>query len=290
MKITEYPKTDKVSKDDVLIVDGTSGTRIVESEDLAIRLNESISTDPAIAHRNVFRGKNLGNKFTDEQKAHISDGSFEDLYVGDYWTINDHIWRIVDFNYYIMDNPYDTSGGMTIKENHVVVMPDSRLYVEKFVETTDQYSVGYANSYMRSTGLTQAKNIVKQAFGSDCILTGIDYLSTNISGTFPGLNNQSAYVKDMTVEIPSVTMLYGFPSMIGGSGSPAQSGINGEQFALFNLTGNKYINGDSFWFRDATYNYNTFAHLYQNSSGVVTGKTTPKTDTDGVRPYFCLKG
>ena len=49
-------------------------------------LNELI--DNPYMHRNVFRGKNLGEFITDEQLAAIRDGSFDDLYVGDYWEIN----------------------------------------------------------------------------------------------------------------------------------------------------------------------------------------------------------
>ena len=39
------------------------------------------------AHSSFFRGKYLGDHVTEEQFAHIADGSFEDLYVGDYWEI-----------------------------------------------------------------------------------------------------------------------------------------------------------------------------------------------------------
>lgn len=38
-----------------------------------------------IMHRNVFRGKMIGNSVTDAQISAIRDGTFDDLYVGDYW-------------------------------------------------------------------------------------------------------------------------------------------------------------------------------------------------------------
>ena len=41
----------------------------------------------AIMHRNVFRGKDLGMSVTDAQLSAIRNGTFDDLYVGDHWTL-----------------------------------------------------------------------------------------------------------------------------------------------------------------------------------------------------------
>ena len=38
-------------------------------------------------HRNVYRGKYLGKSITDAQLSAIRDGTFNDLYVGDYWNL-----------------------------------------------------------------------------------------------------------------------------------------------------------------------------------------------------------
>lgn len=50
-------------------------------------------------HRNIFRGRCLGESITAGQLAVIRDGSFADLYVGDYWEINGTKYRIADINY-----------------------------------------------------------------------------------------------------------------------------------------------------------------------------------------------
>lgn len=50
-------------------------------------------------HNSIFRGKNLGTTFTDEQRATVRTGKFEDMYVGDYWTINGRKYEILGFNY-----------------------------------------------------------------------------------------------------------------------------------------------------------------------------------------------
>lgn len=49
-------------------------------------------------HRNIFRGKSLGESITAEQLEVIRDGSFRDLYVGDYWEINGTKYRIADIH------------------------------------------------------------------------------------------------------------------------------------------------------------------------------------------------
>lgn len=41
----------------------------------------------AAMHRNIFRGKMLGTSVTDAQVSAIRDGTFDDLYVGDYWVM-----------------------------------------------------------------------------------------------------------------------------------------------------------------------------------------------------------
>lgn len=58
------------------------------------------------AHNLIYRGKCLGDKPTAEQWAAIKNGTFDDMYLGDYWTgvgesgWTDLYWMIVHFNYY----------------------------------------------------------------------------------------------------------------------------------------------------------------------------------------------
>lgn len=54
--------------------------------------------DNPYMHRNIFRGKSLGESITAEQLEVIRDGSFRDLYVGDYWEINGTKYRIADIH------------------------------------------------------------------------------------------------------------------------------------------------------------------------------------------------
>lgn len=78
------------------------------------------------AHNSVYRGKWLGTAPTEEQLDAIENGSFDDLYIGDFWSdssdpTSDKIrWRIAGFNYFQnvgLDNE--------VLRNHAVIIPDT---------------------------------------------------------------------------------------------------------------------------------------------------------------------
>ena len=50
------------------------------------------------AHNAIYRGKNLGTSVTTAQYNAIKAGTFDDLYIGDYWVINGKTWRIAAFD------------------------------------------------------------------------------------------------------------------------------------------------------------------------------------------------
>ena len=54
----------------------------------------------ADARNSIYRGKYLGSSYTLAQQQAVSSGTFEDMYIGDYWTIGGVNYRIDAFNYY----------------------------------------------------------------------------------------------------------------------------------------------------------------------------------------------
>lgn len=72
-------------------------------------------------HRNIYRGKDLGTKVTDLQKTAIGDGTFDDIYVGDHWTLGDYTNLVdvsdADFQYNKRLN--NTGGAVTYVGCHV---------------------------------------------------------------------------------------------------------------------------------------------------------------------------
>ena len=74
-----------------------------------------------IMHRNVFRGKMIGNSVTDAQISAIRDGTFDDLYVGDYWVMPSYE-NLVDTSdsYFGYDKRLNNIGGAVPYTNGLV--------------------------------------------------------------------------------------------------------------------------------------------------------------------------
>lgn len=238
MKFKEYPNSTSLSDTDAFIIDGADGTKHILTPDAAAALVGSISPQ---AHSRIFRGKNLGSTVTDEQKAAIRDGSFKDLFLGDYWVINDVTWRIVDMDYW-----YNT-GSSALTTHHLVIMPDSCLYSHVM---NDDFTTagGYVGSKMYTEGLNEAKTTISGIFG-DMVLTHKEYLSNAVTD---GVVTGMAF-KDSTVELPSEIMMYGtniFSAI--GDGSETFSGYTfcKTQLALFDVAPRFITNREYYWLRD----------------------------------------
>lgn len=224
--------------------------------------------------RMIFRGKNLGNVLTTSQKTAIQNGSFDDLFLGDYWVIGGRNWRIVDFNY------WHRCGDTSFNKHHLVIMPDSPLYNAQMNDTNTTVG-GYVGSLMYTANLENAKTIIDSAFGS-AVLTHREFLINTVTNGYP---SAGAWF-DSTVELPNEIMIYG--SLIH---TPAGDGsiivncytISKQQLALFSVAP-KFVNiRASYWLRDVVSSSN-FASMryhgiaaYDNASGSI-----------GVRPVFLV--
>lgn len=272
MKFKEYPNSTSLSDTDAFIIDGADGTKHILTPDAAAALVGSISPQ---AHSRIFRGKNLGSTVTDEQKAAIKDGSFKDLFLGDYWEINGVNWRIVDMDYW-----YNT-GSTDLTTHHLVIMPDTCLG-HATMKDDGTTTGGYVGSDMYKTGLSSAKTTITNAFG-DLVLTHDEYLVNAVSNGKPS----GAALKASTVEIPSEIMMYGtniYSPGNDGTTVPALYTYCKTQLALFDVAP-RYIvvEDDYYWLRDVV-SSNGFATVF-NDGGA---KWTVALLDSGVRPYFCI--
>ena len=229
--------------------------------------------DNAGAHNAVYRGKNLGSAVTAAQWAAIDAGTFEDLFIGDYWTINGVNWRIAAFDYYLASD---------MPDHHAVIVPDTSLYTAK-MDDSNTTAGGYAGSQMRTTNLATAKTTINNAFGSDHILTFAESLVNAVSSGAP--SGISTY--DCTVELMTARQVYGSPILSAcacGSGTvPALNTKDRTQFPLFAL--NPYLASLSwYWLRDIVSDY-----AFAGSNGATAGYASANYADGGVRPYFCIK-
>lgn len=105
MDVSQLTQVSSVSASDrILLATGGGNKGITVNDAFWGILDAVISVEQ---RRNIFRGKNLGTALTAAQKAEIKAGTFKGFFIGDYWSIGDRIWRIVDINYWL--NSGDTS-------------------------------------------------------------------------------------------------------------------------------------------------------------------------------------
>lgn len=272
MKIKEYPQVAAFDDGDFLLKDGTNGTKIIKASDAAKGFLESL-VDP-IAHASIYRGKSLGTSFTSAQKAAIADGSFKDLFVGDYWIDGSRKYRIADADYFY--NVGDTA----FTKHHLVVVPDKILY-SGMMKSDGTTTGGYVNSDMRLTGLESAKTTISAFFG-DGLLTHRDYLVNAVSNGRP---SGRSWV-DSKVELMSEIMVYGCHIHApGNDGStlPNNYTTAKKQLALFRINPQMVNTREYYWLRDVVSSY-SFACVYYNGNATCNYASS----TYGVRPYFCI--
>ena len=160
------------------------------------------------AHNSIYRGQNLGTSVTSTQWLKITQGTFDDLFIGDYWEIDDNEWRIAAFDYWL------GFGDTECTTHHVVIVPDRVIGSNQKMEDTNITTNGYKGSKMRTTNLNDAKTTINNAFGSSHILTYKDYLTSASSNGFPSARSWD----NATVEIMSERMIYG--NSVFATGNP----------------------------------------------------------------------
>ena len=153
-------------------------------------LSEKLLASGAGSHNSIYRGKYLGTVVSAEQYAEIAAGTFNDLYIGDYWTIGRINYRIAAFDYY-----YNT-GDKKCTTHHVTLVPDTNMYTH-CMNDTNVTDGAYVGSKMYISGLDQAKSTITAAFGSDHIL---NYRQCLQNATTSGYTSGSSWY-DSTVEL-----------------------------------------------------------------------------------------
>ena len=282
MKITDYGKVTSLTEQNVFILDGSDGTKGILASDLAQALLNILPADNLMdvikgelapeMHRNIFRGKYLGSSVTAAQKAAIKNNTFDDLYVGDYWTIGGVNWRIVDINYWLR------CGDTDFTTPHLVIMPDTSLYTAQ-MNTSNITTGGYVGSAMYTANLETAKTTIASAFG-DMVLTHREYLTNAVTNGYP---SAGAWY-DSSVELPNEIMMYGshvFTPAGDGSFVPTRYTINKSQLALFKLVPKFIHNRQYFWLRDVV-SAASFADVSGNGYTGCNGAS----NSNGVRPVF----
>lgn len=254
---------------DIAVSDGQSVEAVLD-EAAALLYNN------AGAHNAIYRGENLGTSVTAAQWAAIANGTFADLYIGDYWVIGGVNWRIAAFDYY-----YKT-GDTSCTTHHVVIVPDTNLYTH-VMNDTNITTGGYIGSKMYTEGLAQAKTQINSAFGSSHILSHRQLLVNAVTNGKP--SGGSWY--DSTVELMTEQNVYG--GKIFGTGNDGSTilylyTIDKSQFPLFAHDPSMISNRQWFWLRDVV---SAAYFAYVGYDGFAA--SADASATAGVRPAFSIK-
>ena len=252
---------------------GAANNPYLESRDDLLRI---MTAPNAGAHNAVYRGKCIGESATDAQYEAIAAGTFDDLYIGDYWTIGSVNYRLGAFDYFL------NSGDTACTDHHVVVVPDTCLY-NAAMSSTNTTAGGYMSTQLNISGLEQAKDIVKNAFGESHLMGRRIYLSTQVTN---GIITNGDWFND-SITIMCEQMVYGssiFSPVSDGNTIPNNCIVEKSQLPLFQHEPSLICNRSTWWLRDvissADFAYVNFKGIsdYGNASTVL-----------GVRPYFCIK-
>lgn len=200
--------------------------------------NDFLNTGNAGFHNSIYRGKSLGTAVTDAQWSAISAGTFDDMFIGDYWTINGMRWVIAHFDYYY--NIGDTNFGT----HHVCVVPYTNLY-NHVMNTTNTTEGGYEGSNMRTEGLAQAIQTVKNAFGEAHLKSHRLYLCNAVTD---GVETGGEWTDSPGVELMTEIQVYG--TKIRALANHIAT-VDKEQLALFALEPKELNRRLNYWLQDA---------------------------------------
>ena len=263
-------------------------------------LNEqflNVMANNAGAHNSIYRGKNLTNVYTiDEICNRISNGTFEDLYIGDYFdkSITTDLGgtetvRLVLAGFDVMWNNGDTA----LTKHHAIVVPRDCFKTTAKMNETNTTVGGYAGSKLHTEVLPVYAEALKNVLNNH-IITHRELLTTAISET--GNSNAGAgytgYAsnwewKDCDLRLMSEVQLYGCTVF---SSSFYDVGNANIQFPLFRLAPDMKVarlghNGGRYWqWLSAVASAAAFALCHDIGSS----NHGDAAGDGGVRPYFCI--
>lgn len=264
----------------------------------------------AAFHNSIYRGKCLGTSVTAEQWAQISAGTFDDMFVGDYWTIGGQDWVIVDFDYYYR------CGSADITKHHVVIMPRSSMNIpagtalygksgqtltlldgesatSKKWNPSNTTVGGYKFSRMRQQIMRAANTIVINTFGASHIQAfTVLYPDPASDGAGPAsgwawFDQDAGNDKEKSIcDLLNETQVYG--QQVWGQGSAFgnmgyEVGVDKFQFAIFAHNRN-FANIRARWWLRSVDSATYAAYVFNNGSADYNGASA----ASGVRPRFLL--
>lgn len=238
-------------------------------------------------HNSIFRGKDITSYLTDGSLyTRISNGTFEDLFVGDYIIKNNITWRIAGFDIHL------NKGDDPLITHHAVIVPDSNL-TNGAMNSEGSAQGGYVASLVYQNDLpTVLTNYITPVFGNHIIeyralLTNeINPYGYNRTGTNNGCSTSHTWYS-RKLDLMDECEVYG--SIIWSS-SGYDCGSAYTQLPLFALAPQYIPSDEEYWLKDGEYwlkdvsSSESYASVTSSGMAVSTWAAT----SSGVRPRFLI--
>ena len=248
----------------------------------------SLVPDGAPTHNNVLRGSNLG-ALNATHIANIKNGTFRDMFIGDYFSINGSNYVIAGIN------TKHLHGDNTPLGNHLLLMPDRFSKLEdgttmkgngkttRYMNETDTTVGGFAGTKLYQTYMPSIQKRLEADFGSN-LLSFREVVSTHVDAS--GAPDKAEW-RDAKVGIPNEVMVYG--TTLNGNnkdGAWYNVGDDNTQLPLFRLKSEEIINYKdvAFWLRDV-HSASEFTAAVGDGNLLWTGASNPWY---GVRAFFLV--
>ena len=250
--------------------------------------------DGAEAHNAMWGGRDITAAFdAGTVSEHIADGTFKDIFPGDYitksvtisgktYTVN---WVVTDCDYWINKGDGDT--GMTT--HHVAIVPQQPIF-DTNMNVTNTTEGGYAGSRMYRETIPACATGIVNAFGSSHILTFRDGISNSVdtshvsSGLPQALGTPGWWGVRVSAQcnLMSEKMVYGAPICAAGA---MDNSVATRQMSAFRLS-EKLINYNrqGYWLRDVVSSVS-----FAVTDGGGNAFAYFASDVRGVRPFALLR-
>ena len=206
-------------------------------------------------HNAIYRGKNLGTITSANLSTFLSDhgitnGTFTDLYLGDYFVIQDGTynaeWMVAGFNTHM-----NKGSSNIVTANHIAIIPRTTLFNDK-MNSEHVTTGGYKGSYMHTTVMATVTTKLNGVLGTH-LLTRDALLSNTVDTT----NKSSAYTAwtgassnwewvATRCELMTETEVYGAPIF---SSSAYDQGEGCMKLPVFNFINHVQFARAHFWLR-----------------------------------------
>ena len=261
----------------------------------------------AEAHNAMWGGRDITDAFNNGTVSRrIADGTFRDIFPGDYITKQVTIPRVLaddgttelfaggtyTVNWVIADCDYwrhKVDQGNVMETHHVVIVPQAPIFKAR-MNSTNTTEGGYAGSDMYKKIIPACATGIVNAFGSDHILTFRDHLTRDLNTSavpsgitvFTGAPNWNSTWHSQQCNLMSEAMVYNGPHC---ASSALDNVVATRQMSAFRLS-EKLINYNYqwWWLRDVV-----SSALFASVTGYGDAAAAGASGVLGVRPFALLR-